>query len=63
MPKNRFESFSGGVIAIVITPLVLEIHAPPMKTTAISREMLAAHLVLAPSFLANVISFLVCAVW
>ncbi len=29
MSKNRREAFSDGVIAIIITIMVLELHAPP----------------------------------
>ena len=61
--KIRLESSSDGVIAIMTTLLILEIHVPPMKSTAGNREMLAALFALAPNFLAYVISFLVCAVW
>ena len=62
MPKNRLEAFSDGVIAIVITLLVLEIHVPPNPLVT-NQEMLNAILKLAPHLLAYVISFLVCAVW
>ena len=63
MPKNRLEAFSDGVIAIVITLLVLEIHVPPLSGRAGNAELLRAVLALAPNFAAYVISFLVCAVW
>jgi uncharacterized membrane protein len=60
MGKNRLEAFSDGVIAIVITLLVLEIRVPEV-TTGI--ELRAALLHLLPKFAAYVISFLVLAVW
>ena len=63
MPKNRLESFSDGVIAIVITLLVLEIHVPPLGAHAGNAEMLRALITLLPNFAAYMISFLVCAVW
>jgi hypothetical protein len=62
MPKNRLEAFSDGVIAIVITLLVLEIHVPPNPLVT-NQEMLNAILKLAPHLVAYMISFLVCAVW
>jgi len=34
MPKGRLEAFSDGVIAIVITLLVLEIHIPSLSAEA-----------------------------
>lgn len=63
MPKNRLEAFSDGVIAIVITLLVLEIHVPSFPPNGGSREMVSLLLGLAPHFAAYLVSFLVCAVW
>ena len=63
MPKNRLEAFSDGVIAIVITLLVLEIHVPPLGAHAGNQEILRALITLLPNFAAYIISFLVCAVW
>ena len=63
MPKNRLEAFSDGVIAIVITLLVLEIHVPPLGAHAGNIEMRRAIIALLPNFAAYIISFLVCAVW
>jgi uncharacterized membrane protein len=50
MGKGRLEAFSDGVIAILITIMVLELHAP-------EGEDLAALLPLAPIFLSYVLSF------
>jgi uncharacterized membrane protein len=63
MPKNRLEAFSDGVIAIVITLLVLEIHVPQLPRQVTSAQMWQSLSNLAPGFLAYIISFLVCAVW
>jgi uncharacterized membrane protein len=60
MGKNRLEAFSDGVIAIVITLLVLEIRVPEVKN---GLELRAALVHLLPKLAAYVISFLVLAVW
>ncbi|KRN24866.1 TMEM175 family protein [Lacticaseibacillus camelliae] len=39
MPKNRLEAFTDGVIAIIITVMVLELHAPSSGTWAALWEM------------------------
>lgn len=59
METNRLEAFSDGVFAIAITLLVLEIKVPP-PDTALGAELL----LLWPSYLAYVVSFLVIgAIW
>jgi uncharacterized membrane protein len=50
MSKNRMEAFSDGVIAIIITIMVLELHAPPGADVNILRPLL-------PVFLCYVLSF------
>jgi uncharacterized membrane protein len=60
MGKNRLEAFSDGVIAIVITLLVLEIRVPEVTS---GRELRPALVHLLPKLAAYVISFLVLAVW
>ncbi|KAB8139811.1 DUF1211 domain-containing protein [Chloroflexia bacterium SDU3-3] len=50
MGKNRLEAFSDGVIAIIITIMVLELKAPHEATFAALRELL-------PAFLSYVLSF------
>jgi uncharacterized membrane protein len=60
MGKNRLEAFSDGVIAIVITLLVLEIKVPEVKSGI---ELRAGLVHLLPKVGAYVISFLVLAVW
>ncbi len=51
MSKGRLEAFSDGVFAIIITILVLELHAPEAGTLAALRPLL-------PVFLGYVLSFI-----
>jgi uncharacterized membrane protein len=51
MSKNRLEAFSDGVIAIIITIMVLELHIPEGADWAALRE-------LTPTFLSYVLSFI-----
>jgi uncharacterized membrane protein len=51
MNKGRLEAFSDGVIAIIITIMVLELHAPGGDDWSALRE-------LAPTFLSYVLSFI-----
>jgi len=55
MTTNRLEAFSDGVIAIIITIMVLELRAPAQPT-------LAALVKVAPVFLSYGLSFLVAAI-
>lgn len=50
MTKGRLEAFSDGVIAIIITIMVLELHAPEETTLAALQPLL-------PVFLSYVLSF------
>ena len=50
MTKGRLEAFSDGVVAIIITIMVLELHAPEGNDWATLRA-------LAPTFLSYVLSF------
>lgn len=50
MTKGRLEAFSDGVIAIIITIMVLELHAPEETTLAALRPLL-------PVFLSYILSF------
>jgi uncharacterized membrane protein len=64
MPKGRLEAFSDGVIAIVITLLVLEIRIPQLPQHVGNREVIEVLVSqLVPSCAAYLISFAVCAVW
>ena len=55
MSTNRLEAFSDGVIAIIVTIMVLELHAPSQPT-------LAGLWKVAPIFLSYGLSFLVVAI-
>ena len=55
MTTNRLEAFSDGVIAIIITIMVLELRAPAQPT-------FAALVKVAPVFLSYALSFLVAAI-
>lgn len=55
MTTNRLEAFSDGVIAIIITIMVLELRAPAQPT-------LAALMKVSPLFLSYALSFLVAAI-
>ncbi|MFY9672989.1 MAG: TMEM175 family protein [Terriglobales bacterium] len=55
MGTNRLEAFSDGVIAVIITIMVLELKVPRDST-------FASLLAVAPQFLAYVLSFLVVAI-
>jgi uncharacterized membrane protein len=56
MTKNRLEAFSDGVIAILITIMVLELKVPHGTDLAALRPML-------PTFLAYVMSFVVLGIY
>ena len=56
MTKNRLEAFSDGVIAILITIMVLELKVPRGTELAALRPAL-------PAFLAYVLSFIVLAIY
>ncbi|HEX4423794.1 MAG TPA: TMEM175 family protein [Terriglobales bacterium] len=55
MGKGRVEAFSDGVIAIIVTIMILELHTPTEPT-------LSALLKIAPSFLSYLLSFLLVAI-
>lgn len=56
MGKNRLEAFSDGVLAIIITIMVLELKAPHDDSLAALRPLL-------PVFMAYVLSFLYIAIY
>jgi uncharacterized membrane protein len=56
VPKSRIEAFSDGVIAILITIMVLDLRAP-------AEASLASLLVLAPLFVSYVLSFTVLGIY
>ena len=62
--RGRLETLSDGVFAIVVTLLVLELHAPHLEHATSVPEATDALLALAPKFVSWVISFVtVCVVW
>mgnify|MGYP001764794082 CR=1 FL=1 len=56
MGKNRLEAFSDGVLAIIITIMVLELRAPHTDSLAALKPLL-------PVFMAYVLSFLYIAIY
>ena len=62
--RGRVEALSDGVFAIVVTLLVLEIHAPHLGSPDSRDELARALWALAPKFVSWVISFVtVCVIW
>jgi uncharacterized membrane protein len=55
MSTGRLEAFSDGVIAVIITIMVLELHAPPSASTGALERV-------APSFLVYLLSFVLLAI-
>lgn len=55
--KNRLEAFSDGVIAIIITLLVLEIKVPHIEGEANTQKIMAALISIAPKFFSWALSF------
>jgi uncharacterized membrane protein len=62
MNKNRIEAFSDGVMAIIITIMVLELHIPELKKGFTNQDVWNALLLLAPKLLAYLLSFVVVAI-
>lgn len=58
MGKNRLEAFSDGVLAIIITIMVLELKLPPAKDNASSPATLADLEPVLPVFYSYVLSFI-----
>lgn len=56
IPKNRLEAFSDGVIAILITIMVLELHPPEKADLASLRPLL-------PTLLSYILSFMYLAIY
>lgn len=57
LEKNRLEAFSDGVIAIIITLLVLEIKVPHIDGEVNAQKIIAALISIAPKFFSWVLSF------
>lgn len=62
MSNNRIEAFSDGVIAIIITIMVLELHIPELKESFNDRDVWDALLSLVPKLFAYLLSFVVVAI-
>lgn len=62
MPKNRIEAFSDGVIAIIITIMVLELRLPEMKDNFTDSDVWNAIMTLIPKLLSYLLSFVVVAI-
>lgn len=59
IPINRLEAFSDGVIAIIITLMILEIKIPAIPGNASSPEIWNGWLHVLPRFIAYILSFVV----
>jgi uncharacterized membrane protein len=62
MNKNRIEALSDGVIAIIITIMVLELHIPELQGSFTNKDVWAALLSLVPKILSYLLSFIVVAI-
>lgn len=62
MDKNRIEAFSDGVIAIIITIMVLELKIPELGKNFNEQEVWKALLSLLPKVMAYLLSFIVIAI-
>lgn len=62
MQKNRVEAFSDGVIAIIVTIMVLELRIPSLPHGAPDREVWLALQGLLPQILSYLLSFVVVAI-
>ena len=62
--KNRVETFSDGVFAIIVTLLILEIKVPHLASADSAQQLLDAIITLTPKLLSWVISFFtICIIW
>lgn len=62
MNKNRIEAFSDGVIAIIITIMVLELRIPELKEGFTGHDVSEALSSLVPKILSYLLSFVVVAI-
>jgi uncharacterized membrane protein len=62
MKKNRIEALSDGVIAIIITIMVLELHIPDLNQNFTDKDPWIVLLSLVPKILAYLLSFIVIAI-
>jgi len=62
MSKNRIEAFSDGVVAIIITIMVLELRIPELKENFSQADVWKSLLSLVPKLFAYLLSFVVVAI-
>lgn len=62
LSKSRIEAFSDGVIAIIITIMVLELHIPELGEEFSDKEVWNALISLMPKLISYVLSFIVVAI-
>lgn len=62
MNKNRLEAFSDGVIAIIITIMVLELHVPEWEDHGDDQAVWIALFALVPQLFSYLLSFVVVAI-
>ena len=62
MNKTRIEAFSDGVIAIIITIMVLELHLPELEGDLSGRDVWRALATLLPELFSYLLSFVVVAI-
>lgn len=60
---SRIEAFSDGVLAIVITLLVLELRVPHIEGEPTSQALAAAFGTLTPKFVSFIVSFVIVAIF
>lgn len=60
---SRIEAFSDGVLAIVITLLVLELRVPQIEGEPTAQALAAAFAALAPKFVSFIVSFVIVAIF
>ncbi len=64
MSKDRLEAFSDGVFAIIVTLLILELHAPSIAAHSSLGQYAAAMAPLIPKFVSFVLTFaMICIHW
>lgn len=62
--KNRVETFSDGIFAIIVTLLVLEIKVPVIEISNSPLQLIESLLKILPKFISWIISFFtVCVIW
>lgn len=60
---QRIEAFSDGVLAIIVTLLILEVHLPEVEKGAPTQAMVDAFVAVAPKFASFAVSFFTVAIY